>query len=155
MKKVITINKRAYFDYHVLENYLAGIVLQGPEVKSIKAGKIDLSGSYISFDKNQSPWLINVRVAPYPPASGIQKNYDPSQSRMLLLEKKEINRLLSALQTKGLTIVPLKVYNINGLIKVEIGVVRGKKMFDKKEIIKKREDKRKIEREIKYNKIDL
>lgn len=153
--KVITTNKRAYFDYQVLENYFAGIVLQGPEVKSVKAGKIDLSGGYVSFDKNQSLWLINTKIAPYPPASGVQENYNPGQSRLLLLKKKEVNNLLSASQTKGLTIIPLKVYNISGLIKIEIGVVRGKKMFDKKEIIKEREDKRKIEREIKYNKIDL
>lgn len=153
--KIITTNKRAYFDYEILENYDAGIVLQGPEVKSIKAGKVDISGSYITFDKNQVPWLMNATIAPYPPAKGAQQNYDPTQSRRILLNKKEIHRLLGLSQTKGLTIIPLKLYNIKGLIKVEIGVARGKKKFDKRETIKAREDERKIKREIKYNKAVL
>lgn len=148
--KIIASNKRAYFDYEILENYDAGIILHGPEVKSIKAGKIDLSGSYITFDKNQVPWLINATVAPYPPAKGAQQNYDPTQSRRLLLNKKEINRLIGLSQTKGLTIIPLKVYNIKGFIKIEVGVTRGKKKFDKRETIKTREDDRKIQRDMKY-----
>lgn len=149
--KIITVNKRAHFDYEILETYEAGIVLQGPEVKSIKAGKIDLSGGYISFDKNQVPWLINVKIAPYPPAKGIQQNYDPTQSRKLLLNKKEISRLVGAIQTRGLTSIPLKVYNKNGYIKIEIGLGKGRKKIDKKELIKKREEERKIKEELKYH----
>jgi SsrA-binding protein len=148
MNKLITTNKRAYFDYEVLESYEAGIVLQGPEVKSTKAGKIDLTGGYISFDKKQTPWLINIKIAPYPPAKGIQQDYNPKQSRRLLLNKKEISKIIGHSQNKGLTSIPLKVYNKNGFIKLEIGVVRGKRKFDKRETIKKRELERKINREI-------
>lgn len=153
--KLITTNKRAYFDYEVLESYEAGIVLQGPEVKSAKAGRIDLTGGYISFDKKQTPWLINVKIAAYPPAKGVQQNYNPSQPRRLLLNKKEISRIIGSSQNKGLTSIPLRVYNKNGFIKLEIGVVRGKKRFDKREIIKTREDDRKIKRDMKYNKADF
>lgn len=148
MNKLITTNKRAYFDYEVLESYEAGIVLQGPEVKSTKAGKIDLTGGYISFDKKQTPWLINVKIAPYPPAKGIQQDYNPSQSRRLLLNKKEISKIVGSSQNKGLTSIPLKVYNKNGYVKLEIGVVRGKRKFDKRETIKRRELERKMNREI-------
>ena len=148
MNKPITTNRRAYFDYEVLETYEAGIVLQGPEVKSTKAGKIDLTGGYISFDQKQAPWLINVKIAPYPPAKNAQQNYNPSQSRKLLLNKKEISRILGGSQNKGLTIIPLKVYNNNGFVKIEIGLVRGKRKFDKRETIKRRELDRKMKREI-------
>lgn len=148
MDKIITINKRAYFDYEVLEKYDAGIILQGPEVKSTKAGKIDLTGGYISFDQKQIPWLINVKIAPYPPAKGIQQNYNPNQSRRLLLNKREILKIVGGSQNKGLTIIPLKVYNKNGFVKIEIGLARGKRKFDKRETIKRRELERKIHREI-------
>jgi len=148
MNKLITINKRAYFDYEILESYEAGIALQGPEVKSAKAGKIDLTGGYISFDKKQTPWLINAKIAPYPPAKGAQQNYNPNQPRRLLLNKREISKIIGSSQNKGLTSIPLKVYNKNGFVKLEIGVVRGKRKFDKRETIKRREVERKINREI-------
>ena len=136
-------NKRVYFDYEVLEKYEAGLVLSGPEVKSAKGGRVDLRGSYVNIDKNRQVWLINLHIAPYPPAFGIQKNYSPNQNRKLLFKKKEIISLLVKLQQKGLTALPLKVYTKNGFIKVEIGLVKGRKKWNKKELIKKREvDKR-------------
>lgn len=147
--KIITVNKKAYHNYEILETDEAGIVLSGPEVKSVKQGRIDLSSGYVSIDQNQIPWLINVRIAPYPPAKGIQENYNPSQPRKLLLRKKEISSLIGKIKIKGLTIVPLKVYNNKGFVKVEIGVARGKKKFDKREEIKKREVERKIKEELK------
>lgn len=149
--KVITLNKKAYYDYEVLETYEAGISLLGPEVKSVKGGKINLVAGYVVIDKNQIPWLINVNIAPYPPAKGVQQDYDPYRPRKLLLKKKEISSLIGKIKTKGLTSVPLKVYNKYGVIKVEIGVVRGKRKIDKREEIKKREEERKIRQEMKYH----
>ncbi|MCX7778731.1 MAG: SsrA-binding protein SmpB [Patescibacteria group bacterium] len=148
--KLITINKKAYHNYEILETYEAGIVLTGPEVKSVKAGKIDLTGSYVTLDKSSIPWLTNLNIAPYPPAKGDQENYQPSRPRKLLLKKKEIASLIGKTKMKGLTIIPLKVYNKHGFIKIEIGLGRGKKKFDKREEIKKRELERKIKEELKY-----
>ncbi|MBS4014401.1 MAG: SsrA-binding protein SmpB [Bacteroidetes bacterium] len=146
--KIITTNRRAQFDYEILDSIEAGIVLQGPEVKSVKLSKIDLSGGYLSFDRNQRPWLINVKIAPYPPAKGVQQNYNPTQARRLLLNKQEINKIIGQGQVKGLTTIPLKVYNKHGLIKIEIAIVRGKRNIDKRAVIKKRELDRKIKKEI-------
>lgn len=146
----ITTNKKAYHNYEILETIEAGIVLSGAEVKSVKQGKIDLTGSYVTLDKNQIPWIINVNIAPYPPAKGDQQGYNPSQPRRLLLKKKEISSLIGKIKTKGLTIIPLKVYNKRGLIKVEIGIARGKKKIDKREEIKRKEIEKKIREEMKY-----
>jgi len=150
MIREITINKKAYHNYEILESYEAGIILSGPEVKSAKQGKIDLSGGYVTLDNNQIPWIINISIAPYPPAKGAQENYNPSQSRKLLLRKKEISSLIGKIKTKGLTIIPLKVYNKKGFVKIEIGVARGKKKIDKREEIKKRDQERKIREELKF-----
>ena len=139
-----TFNKRASFDYEVLEKLDAGVVLTGPEVKSIKRGQIDLSGSYINIDQNQIPWLTNAKISPYPPARSAQQSYDPTRPRKILLKKKEILKII-AQRTGGLTIVPLRVYNKGGLIKIEIAMSRGKKKFDKRESIKKRDVNRKIQ----------
>jgi len=147
--KILATNKRAYYDYEILEKYQAGLVLSGAEVKSIKKGRINLKGSYIIIDKNQQTWLINCHIAPYPPASAIQKNYNPTQNRKLLLHKKESYSLIGELQQKSLTALPLKVYTKNGLIKIEIAVAKGKKKWDKKELIKKREIERKIRERMK------
>lgn len=145
--KLITINKQAYHDYEILETYEAGIVLSGPEVKSVKAGQINLKGSYVTLDKKQRPYLTNVHIAPYPPAA--QKEYSPTRPRKLLLKKKEIKELVGKLQIRGLTILPLKVYTKRGLIKIEIGLARGKKKYDKREAIKKKELDRKIRKALK------
>ncbi|MEK7166808.1 MAG: SsrA-binding protein [Patescibacteria group bacterium] len=161
---IITTNKYAYHNYQILKTYEAGIVLTGPEVKSIKKGQINLKASYVSLDfkipekvfsriisKSSLPlvWLINCHISAYKPAFNVQKNYQPTQSRRLLLNKKEINSLIGKLKTPGLTLLPLKVYTKGKIIKLEIGLGKGKKKYDKREDIKKRETKRKIQRAMK------
>lgn len=146
--KIITTHKKACFDYEILQTIEAGIVLSGPEVKSIKNGRINISGGYVNIDRQNIPWLINVHVDPYTPAAGVQKNYNPTQNRRILLHKKEITSLIGKLKTRGLALVPLKVYVERGIIKLQIGLVRGKKKWDKREAIKKREVKRKIEQSL-------
>jgi len=137
-------NKKALFNYQVLEKYQAGIVLSGAEVKSVKLGQINLKGSYITT-KNNELWLTNAHISPYKMASS-QNDYNPTQSRKLLLTKKEISTLTGKLSAKGLTILPLSVYTKGSLIKVEIGVCRGRKKHDKRELIKKRESDRRLQR---------
>ena len=145
----ITTHKKAYYDYEILQTFEAGIVLFGPEVKSIKNGRINLSGGYVKIDTKSIPWLINVHIDPYAPAAGAQKDYNPTQNRKLLLHKKEIASLIGKLKIRGLSLIPLKVYTKRGIIKVEIGLVRGKKKWDKRETIKKKEIKRKIDQALK------
>ena len=139
-------NKKAYFNYEIIQAFEAGIILTGPEVKSIKAGRINLDGGYINIDSRNVPWLINVHVDPYAPSAQIQQNYNPTQSRKLLLNKKEISNLVGKISIRGLTVVPLKIYTKNQIIKVEIGLAKGKKLWDKRETIKKREEKKNIDR---------
>lgn len=138
----IAINKKAYHDYAISDTFAAGLVLFGPEVKSAKAGQIDLRGAYVSLDANSEAWLINSYIAPYKPARTAQKNYNPHQNRKLLLTKKELNFLIGKQNEKGIALVPLEVYLKNRLIKLKIGLGRGKKKYDKRETIKKREFER-------------
>jgi len=147
--EIITQNKKAYFDYHILETLEAGIVLEGAEVKSVKLGQINLKGAYVVINNNEA-FLINASIAPYKMAR--QESYDPRRSRKLLLHKKQINYLLGKTKEKGITLLPLKVYLKKGLVKIEIGIARGKKKYDKREIIKKRESEREIRRALKYRK---
>ncbi|MDD4607125.1 MAG: SsrA-binding protein SmpB [Patescibacteria group bacterium] len=137
-------NKTIFHDYEILETWTAGIVLSGPEVKSVKQQKLDLKGSYVNLDAKQELWLINCHIAPYPPAIQVQTNYQPTHSRKLLLTKKEIKTLIGKLQIKGLTLIPIKVYNNKGIIKIEIGLGRGLKKHDKREKIKQKETDRRI-----------
>ncbi|NMC51273.1 SsrA-binding protein SmpB [Candidatus Kuenenbacteria bacterium] len=139
-------NKKAYFDYEILETLEAGLALSGPEAKSIKKGQINLKGSYVGLDGTSSAFLIKAHVAPYKPAAIYQKDYDPYQNRSLLLHKKQLKYLFGKSREPGITIVPLKVYLKGGLIKLEIGVGRGKKKFDKRESIKKKEFERRKQR---------
>lgn len=150
MSKIAT-NKKVYHDYEILQSLEAGIVLSGPEVKSVKAGNINISGSYVTIDKNNESYIINATIAPYAPAASAQKNYNPTQSRKLLLRKKEINSLIGKIKSQGATIVPLKVYTKHGLIKIEIGLARGKKKYDKRETMKKRDIQRHIDQAMKYS----
>jgi len=145
--KEITKNKKAYFNYEILEKLIAGISLIGQEVKSIKSGRISLKATYVVL-KNEEAFLIGANIPPYQPKN-CPKDYNPERSRKLLLKKSEIKYLIGKTKQKGLTIVPLRVYNIRGKIKVEIGLVKGKKKFDKREIIKKRESEREIRRILK------
>jgi len=142
-------NKKMLHDYAIVEKFEAGIVLSGPEVKSVKAGQINLKGSYISLDGQSQIWLIGAHIAPYKPAAARQGDYRPEQNRKLLLRKKEIDYLRGKSREKGLTIMPISVYTKGSLVKLEIGLVRGKKQFDKRETIKKREVDREISRHLK------
>lgn len=138
----ITTNKRAYFDYQILENYEAGIELKGFEVKSIKNGRINLAGSYAILKDNQL-WLLNTDIPPYQPKN-MPADYDSKRTRRLLLKKSEIKGLIGKTHEKGLTLVPLKVYTKNRIIKVEIGLGKIRKKQDKRELLKKREDEKSI-----------
>lgn len=139
---IITTNKRAYFDYEILETYEAGIELKGFEVKSIKTGRINLSGSYVVI-RDKQPCLLNADIPPYQPKN-TPENYDPKRTRRLLLQKSEIKNLIGRTQEKGLTLVPLKVYTKNNKIKIEIGLAKSRKKRDKRELIKKRDAEREI-----------
>lgn len=139
-------NRRASFDYDLLETYEAGVVLSGQEAKSAKAGHINLSGGYISMrpgQKGPELWLVNVHISPYRFA-GKLPDYNPLQERKLLLKKKEIARLTGKTQEKGLTLIPVKMYTKRSFVKIEFALGRGKKKYDKREAIKKREVDRQI-----------
>ena len=140
----LTTNKKALHNYQVLEKHEAGIILTGAEVKSVKGGQINLAGSYISTRDN-ALWLVNCHISPYKMAS-TQQGYNPTHDRKLLLKRKEISSLIGTLSAKGLTVLPISVYTKGSLVKLEIGVCRGKKQFDKREIIKKRDTDRSIRR---------
>ena len=137
-------NKKVYFDYEILETFEAGLILAGPEVKSVKAGQINLKGSYISLDNNEEAWLINAHISSYQPAAGAQQDYDPTRSRKLLLHKKQIRKMIGKLKQKGLTAMPLRVYTSHTFVKIEIGICRGKKQHDKRESLKKRDTEKRI-----------
>jgi SsrA-binding protein len=144
--KVVATNRKAYHDYSVEETHEAGIVLTGTEIKSVRSGSVNLRDSYAQV-RNGELWLLNVHIAPYEPAS--RQNMDPYRDRKLLLHRGEIMRLMGRAQEKGLTLVPLRMYLKNNHAKVEIGLVRGKKQYDKREAIAKRESAREIDRAIK------
>src|SRR3989344_5123708 len=144
---VLAENRKAYFDYEILEKFEAGLVLSGAEVKSIRNGRMNLAGSYVNFH-NGEPYLIGASIAPYQPKNQ-PSDYDPSRTRKLLLNKKEIDYISGKTKQKGLTLIPLRVYNKGRRIKIEIGLARGKKQYDKRAAISKRETARKIEYELK------
>lgn len=144
---IIAENKKAFFDYEILEKYEAGIVLFGHEVKAVKNGNVSLKGAYVTFH-NGEPYLIGAHVGRYKQAGGLA-GYDPERSRKILLKKREIGYLSAKYEEKGLTILPIKVYIKHSKVKVEIGVGRGKRQFEKKEKIKKRDIEREIERTLK------
>jgi SsrA-binding protein len=145
-EKVIAVNKKARHDYFIEETYEAGISLKGTEVKSIRAGKVNLRDSYAEV-RNEEVFVHNMHIAPY--ESGNQFNHEPKRSRKLLLHKYEIRRLLGKTQEKGLTLIPLKLYfNERGKAKLEIGVARGKKLYDKRREIAKRDAEREIRRSL-------
>lgn len=149
--KVFAENKKAYFDYEILEKIEAGIVLIGQEVKSIKSGRINLAGSYVVAN-NEEFFLVGCNIPPYQPKNA-PSNYNPERSRKLLLKKSEIKYLIGKSQQRTLTLMPLKVYTKKAQIKIEFGIAKGKKKFDKRESIKKRDIKREIERTLKEEKI--
>lgn len=144
--KVLATNRKAYRDYHVEETYEAGMMLTGTEIKSARAGSVNLRDSYAQV-RNGEMWLMNVHIAPYEPAS--RQNVDPYRDRKLLMHRKEIMRLFGRVQEKGLTLVPLRMYLKKNRAKIEIALARGKRQYDKREAIAKRETTREIERAVK------
>ena len=144
--KLLANNKKAYHDYFIEEKYEAGLSLLGSEVKSIKKGKVSIKESFIS-DRNGEMFIYGMHVTPYEQA--YEKDIDPTRTRRLLLHKKEINKLIGQKTQDGFTIVPLKIYERDGLVKLELALAKGKKQFDKRESIKAKDDKRKIDRALK------
>ena len=140
-------NKKAYFDYEILETYEAGIVLSGHEVKSIKLGHISLKGAYVAIKDNEA-YLINAHASPYQPAN-MPKDYDPTRSRKLLLNRSEINALIGKSKSQGLTLLPISVYTKKGKIKVKVGLGRGKRKHEKREKIKRKDTERDVGRKLK------
>jgi SsrA-binding protein len=140
----VTVNRKARHDYEILETYEAGLVLTGPEVKSVRQGKVSLAEAYARVNKGEL-WLYNMHIAPYDPV--LQRNYDPRQSRKLLMHKREIDRLMGLTQQRGLTLIPLRIYfNERGYAKVELGLARGKRKVDRRREIIEREMKREVDR---------
>jgi len=135
-------NKRARYDYHVLETFEAGIRLKGTEVKSVREGRVQLKDSYVEFKEGQA-FLVGAHISAY--SHGNRENHDPEQVRKLLLRKREIERLFGRTQLKGLTVVPLAMYLKGNWVKVEIALVQGKKLYDKRESEKARELDREAE----------
>ncbi len=140
-------NKKAFFEFEILEKMEAGLVLTGQEVKSAKTGQINLKGSYVTFHNNRA-YILNMHINKYK-AAGPLPNYDPTRSREILLHKKQIAYLQEKSKEKGLTIMPLHVYTKGRLVKVELAIARGKKLYDKRESVKKRELKRELGRAMK------
>ena len=146
MKKTVSIkNKRARFDYEIINQYTAGIVLTGTEIKSIRNNKASIAESFCEFNQNDELFAVNIYIEEY--AFGTRFNHKPRRSRKLLLNKKELKKLNKEVKNSGLTIVPLNLYiNDKGFAKILIALARGKKLYDKRETIKDRDNKRNLDR---------
>ncbi len=143
---IITTNRQAYHDYHVEQSLEAGIVLTGTEIKSIREGKVNLRGAFARI-RNGELWLEGMHIAPY--EQGTYMNHEPTRLRKLLVHRRQLHQLENQVQVKGLTLIPLKLYFKGSIVKVELGVCRGKKLYDKREDIAKREVQRDIARAMK------
>jgi SsrA-binding protein len=144
--KIISQNRKAYHDYHIEDTLEAGIALSGTEVKSLRDGRANLKDSYVIV-KGGEAYLLNCHISPY--SHGNIMNHEPLRTRKLLLHRKEIDRLRGKIEAKGYTLIPLKLYFKGSFAKVEIGLARGKKFFEKRDTIKEREARREIEKAIK------
>lgn len=144
--KVVATNRKARHDYHILDTFEAGLVLTGSEIKSVRAGRINLRESYVTVQDGEL-WLINCHIAAYDPASRL--NHEPRRNRKLLMHRRQIDRLAREVQEPGYTAVPLRVYLKNNRAKAEIALVRGKRQYDKRQAIAKREADRQIRRTLK------
>ncbi len=144
--KLIATNRKAYHDYEVIETLEAGLVLTGTEIKSIRAGKVNLTDGFVLIRDGEA-WLLNVHIAPY--SHGARDNHEPKRERKLLLHRFEINRLATKVAERGWTVVPLRLYLRNNRAKVEIALVRGKRLYDKRAAIARREAERELERVLK------
>lgn len=143
--KVVATNRKAGFEYFLLEKFEAGLALQGSEIKSIRAGQISIQESYVDIENGRQAWLVEAHIAPYAQANRF--NHDPRRKRRLLLHRKEIRKLWDNVRIKGMTIVPTRVYLKNGRAKIEIALAKGKKAYDKRATIAKRDEARSAERE--------
>jgi SsrA-binding protein len=146
-KKVITTNRKAYHDYHIFDKFVAGIVLSGTEIKSIRKSAINLKDSFCKIEDNEI-FLYNCHISPY--EQGNRYNHKAERTRKLLLTKKEILKMHSKIKKDGYTIVPLEVFISRGFAKVEIGLAKGKKLYDKRETLAKKDIQRDIDRNTKY-----
>ncbi|HXG50076.1 MAG TPA: SsrA-binding protein SmpB [candidate division Zixibacteria bacterium] len=145
-EQVVCVNRQARHNYFIEETYEAGIALLGSEVKSLRAGKAQLKDSYARI-QNGEAFLVNAHVSPYPGASRF--NHEPKRTRKLLLHRREIERLAGKTQERGLTLIPLRLYFKNGKAKVELGLARGKKLYDKRETLRRKAARREVERALK------
>lgn len=150
--RLIAQNKKAYHDYFIEETYQAGISLAGTEVKSLRLGKCSLKESFIRIE-NGSAFIYNMHISPY--EQGNIFNKEPLRTRRLLLHKHEINKIAAAVTATGYTVVPLKVYFDHGLVKVDIGIAKGKKLYDKRQTIAKNDQRRDAEKEFKIRNLTL
>jgi SsrA-binding protein len=144
--KDLSENRRGRFDYDISDSYEAGIELEGQEVKSVKAGRGNLSGSHVLI-RNGEAWLMNASIPPYQPKNA-DENYDPSRTRRLLLKQAEIRALTGRVAEKGIALIPLRMYESHGLVKVELGLGRSRKAHDKRELLKKRDTDREMRRTV-------
>lgn len=144
-RKVVATNRKAHHDYELLDSYEAGLVLMGSEIKSIRAGHVNIREGFVQ-ERDGELWLLNVHIATYDQAGPY--GHEPLRPRKLLLHRKEINRIAARVQEKGLTLVPTILYLTHGIAKVEIALARGKKQYDKRESLKERDSKRQIERSL-------
>ena len=145
-EQVVCVNRRARFDYHIEESFEAGLRLVGSEVKSLREGKAHLNDSYGRIGKGEA-FLLKAHISPYGAASGL--NHEPNRTRKLLLHKREILRLTGKVKERGLTLVPLRIYFKDGRAKVELALARGKKTYDKRDSIRRKEVRREVERSLK------
>lgn len=143
--KVVATNRKAGFEYFLLEKFEAGLALRGSEIKSVRAGQVSLAESFVEIENGQNAWLVEAHIAPYLQAN--RYNHDPKRKRRLLLHKKQIRELWNSVRLKGMTIVPTRIYIKDGRAKIEIALARGKKAYDKRAVIAKRDQAREQERE--------
>lgn len=144
--KAIAKNRKAEFEYFLLEHFESGIALHGSEIKSIRAGQVSLQEAYVEV-KQDSAWLVEAHIANYNPAS--YNNHDPKRNRQLLLHKKEIRKLWDAVRQKGVTVVPVKMYFVDGRAKLDIAIAKGKKLYDKRDDLAQKDITREIARALK------
>ena len=143
--KVVANNRKASFEYFLIEKFEAGLVLQGSEIKSIRAGQMSIQESYVDIANGEEAWLVEAHIAPYAQANRF--NHDPKRRRKILLHKKQIRELWNQIRIKGMTVVPTRVYLKDGRAKIEIALAKGKKAYDKRATIAKRDEARSAERE--------
>lgn len=142
--KIVATNRKAGFEYFLLDHFEAGLALQGSEIKSVRAGQMSLSEAFVEIESGREAWLVESHIAPYEQANRF--NHDPKRRRRLLLHKKEIHKMWNEVRQKGVTIVPIKVYLKSGRAKIEIALAKGKKLHDKRESIAKRDQQRDLSR---------